>query len=111
MFLLTDQRRLVVADSPGTPDESRLLFQGVHCGKQVLRNWYVDNGLEVPTGRLIAQGVPRSRWPRPAPLPPEFVPVMSDLYRALSQTWTGQDLWDVPDLACATRAITHLIGR
>lgn len=110
-FLLTNQRRLVVADSPGTPDESRLLFQGVHCGKQVLRNWYVDNRLEVPTGRLIAQGVPRSRWPRPAPLPSEFVPVMSDLYRALSQTWTGEDLWDVPDLACATRAVTHLIGR
>lgn len=110
-FLLTDQHRLVVADSPGTPDESRLLFQGVHCGKQVLRNWYVDNGLEIPTGRLIAQGVPRSRWPHPAPLPPEFVPVVSDLYRALSQTWTGEDLWDVPDLACATRSVTHLIGR
>ncbi|WP_028649037.1 phosphoribosylaminoimidazolesuccinocarboxamide synthase [Nocardiopsis sp. CNT312] len=110
-FLLSDQRRLVVADSPGTPDESRLLYQGVHCGKQVLRNWYVDSGLEVPTSRLIAQGVPRSQWPTPAPLPSEFVPVMSDLYRSLSQTWTGQALWDVPDLACATRAVTHLIGR
>jgi phosphoribosylaminoimidazole-succinocarboxamide synthase len=110
-FLLSDHRRLVVADSPGTPDESRLLFQGVHCGKQVLRNWYVDSGLEVPTSRLIAQGVPRSRWPRPAPLPSEFVSVMSDLYRSLSQTWTGQARWDAPDLACATRAVTHLIGR
>jgi hypothetical protein len=25
--------RLVLADSPGTPDESRLMFNGVHCGK------------------------------------------------------------------------------
>lgn len=97
--------------SPGTPDESRLMFNGVHCGKQVIRNWYVDNGLEVPVSRLIAGDVPRSRWPRPAPLPPEFLPVMSDLYRSLSETWTGESLWDAPDLQTATRAVARLISQ
>lgn len=110
-FLISSSGRLVLADSPGTPDESRLMVNGMHCGKQVLRNWYVDNGLEVPVSTLIAQGVPRARWPRPAPLPPHILPVMSDLYRALCQTWTGERLWQAPDLDTAARAVARTIGR
>lgn len=110
-FLVSSDARLVLADSPGTPDESRLLFNGVHCGKQVLRNWYVDNGLEIPVSRLIADGVPRSRWPQPAPLPPGFLPVMSDLYRSLSQTWMGERHWNTSDLQTATQAVARLIGQ
>jgi phosphoribosylaminoimidazole-succinocarboxamide synthase len=109
-FLLSRDGNPVLADSPGTPDECRLLFNGVHCGKQVLRNWYVNNGLEVPTSRLIAEGVPRDQWPTPAPLPPEFLPVMSNLYRSLSEAWTGESPWGAPGLDEATRAITQVIG-
>ncbi|WP_152363210.1 phosphoribosylaminoimidazolesuccinocarboxamide synthase [Microlunatus speluncae] len=109
-FLITGKGSLMVADSPGTPDESRLMFRGVHCGKQVLRNWYVDNNLAVPVTDLIARGVPRDRWPRPAPLPSEFLPVMSNMYRALSRTWTDQDDGDGPNLTDATQAVTRLIG-
>jgi phosphoribosylaminoimidazole-succinocarboxamide synthase len=110
-FILTSDGRLLLADSPGTPDESRLTFNGVHCGKQVLRNWYVTSGHEIPVSRLIAQGLPREQWPPPAPLPAQFIPVMSDLYRSLSQTWTGEHHWDVPDLATATQAVADTIGR
>ena len=110
-FLLSSDAHLVLADSPGTPDECRLLFNDVHCGKQILRNWYVNNGLEVSVPRLIAEGVPRNLWPRPAPLPPGFLPVMSDLYRSLSEAWTGERLWNAPSLADATRAVTRVIGR
>ncbi|MCX4486587.1 hypothetical protein OG890_22030 [Streptomyces anulatus] len=84
-YLLTGDQQLVLADSPGTPDGSRLMLNGVHLGKQVPRDWYVESGNTIPTGKLIADGVPRSRWPRPTPLPPEFLQVMSDLYRSLSQ--------------------------
>lgn len=108
-YLVSSDARLVLADSPGTPDESRLMFNGVHCGKQVLRNWYVDNGLEVPVSNFMAEGVPSSQWPQPAPLPPEFLPVMSDLYQALSQAWTGECHRDAPDLEAATQAVARLI--
>jgi phosphoribosylaminoimidazole-succinocarboxamide synthase len=108
-FLTASDGAVVIADSPGTPDESRLMFNGVHCGKQVLRNWYVAHGLEVPVSKLIADGVPRSQWPQPAPLPAEYLLVMSDLYRALSETWTGERLWGAPDLRVATQAVTSLI--
>jgi phosphoribosylaminoimidazole-succinocarboxamide synthase len=109
-FLMSSDGHLVLADSPGTPDECRLLFNGVHCGKQVLRNWYVNNGLEVPTSRLIADGVPKNQWPTPAPLPPDFLPVMSDLYRSLSEVWTGDRRWNAPSLHDATRTVTQVIG-
>lgn len=108
-YLVSSDARLVVADSPGTPDESRLMFNAVHCGKQVLRDWYVANDLQVPVNRLITQRVPRSQWPRPTPLPSDFLPVMSDLYRALSETWIGERLWDAPDLKTATQAVAGLI--
>ncbi|MEU6562616.1 phosphoribosylaminoimidazolesuccinocarboxamide synthase [Nocardia nova] len=110
-FLVSSGRQLVLADSPGTPDESRLMYHGVHCGKQVLRNWYVRNGFEIPVSTLIAQNVLRNRWPRPVTLPHEFVPIMSDLYRSLAQLWTGENLWDAPDLSTATDAVADRIGR
>ncbi|MET9952783.1 phosphoribosylaminoimidazolesuccinocarboxamide synthase [Streptomyces sp. NPDC006339] len=110
-YLLTSDQQLVLADSPGTPDESRLMFAGVHCGKQILRDWYVNSGNEVPVGKLIAAGVPRDRWPQPVPLPPEYVAVMTDLYQSLSETWTGERPWSAPDLETATRAVTDLVGR
>ena len=45
----------------------------------------------------------------PVPLPPGFLPAMSDLYRALSETWTGERLWNAPDLHAATQAVATLI--
>jgi phosphoribosylaminoimidazole-succinocarboxamide synthase len=107
-FLVSGDARIVVADSPGTPDESRLMFDGVHCGKQVLRDWYVTQGLEVPVQRLIADGIPRSQWPKPAPLPPGFLPVMSDMYRSLSEAWTGERTWNAPDLQAAAQEVRRL---
>ncbi|MGV9269435.1 phosphoribosylaminoimidazolesuccinocarboxamide synthase [Kitasatospora sp. NPDC003701] len=108
-YLLTGDHELLLADSPGTPDESRLMFNGVHCGKQVLRDWYVRSGHEIPVSRLIAEGVPRTEWPKPTPLPPAFVPVMTDLYQSLSEAWTGEQLWNASGLEAATRAVTEVI--
>ncbi len=110
-FLVSADGHIVLADSPGTPDESRLMYSGVHCGKQVIRNWYVASGHELPVQRLIADRVPRNQWPAPARLPPEFVPVMSDLYRSLSEAWTGERTWGAPGLPAATQAVRRLASR
>ena len=107
-YLVSADARMVLADSPGTPDESRLMFGDVHCGKQVIRNWYVAHGLEVPVRQLISDGVPRSRWPVPASLPPGFIPAMSDIYRSLSEAWTGEHIWNAPDLLTATQAVHRI---
>ncbi|MET8289469.1 hypothetical protein ABZV80_30120 [Streptomyces sp. NPDC005132] len=39
----------------------------------------------------------------------EFLPVMSDLYRSLSETWTSERLWNAPDLPAATATVVRLI--
>lgn len=110
-YLVSTEGRIVLADSPGTPDESRLMFGVVHCGKQVLRDWYTSHGLEVPVQQLIADGIPRDRWPAPSPLPPGFIPVMADMYRSLSETWTGERIWHAPDLDSATQALRCITSR
>jgi phosphoribosylaminoimidazole-succinocarboxamide synthase len=48
-FLVSGDARIVVADSPGTPDENRLMFDGALGGKQALRNWYVTQGSRCPS--------------------------------------------------------------
>jgi phosphoribosylaminoimidazole-succinocarboxamide synthase len=101
----------VLADSPGTPDESRFMYGGVHCGKQVIRDWYVAHGLEVPVQRLIAGAIPRSQWPEPVRLPPGFMPVMSDMYRSLCEAWTGERTWNAPGLQAATQAVHRLTSQ
>ena len=110
-YLVSGDARIVLADSPGTPDESRLMYGGVHCGKQEIRDWYVAHGLEVPVQRLIADGVPKSQWPEPARLPPGFMPAMSDMYRSLCETWTGERTWGTPGLQAATQAVRRLTSQ
>lgn len=110
-YLVAGDGRIVLADSPGTPDGSRFLFNGVHCGKQILRNWYSDHGLEPPVKQWVADGVPRSRWTTPASLPPDFIPVMSDLYQVLSRAWTGERSGNTADLPAAVQAVRALAGR
>ncbi|MEU1666264.1 hypothetical protein ABZ547_22140 [Streptomyces sparsogenes] len=58
---VTCHQELMLAYSPGTPDESRLMLNGVHCGKQVLRDWYMRSGHEIPVSKLIAESMQRSR--------------------------------------------------
>ncbi len=107
-YLVSADARIVLADSPGTPDETRLMVGDLHCGKQVIRDWYVARGLEVPVRQLIFDGIPRSQWPVPAPLPQEFIPAMSDMYRALSETWTGERIWNAPSLQIAAQAVQRV---
>jgi phosphoribosylaminoimidazole-succinocarboxamide synthase len=107
-YLVSADARMVLADSPGTPDESRLMFGDMHCGKQVIRNWYVAHGLDVPVRQLISDGIPRSQWPVPATLPPAFIPAMSDMYRSLSEAWTGERIWNAPSLQAATQAVQRI---
>lgn len=107
-YLLSAGGSVVLADSPGTPDESRLMYGGVHFGKQVIRDWYVAQGIEVPVQQLVTAGIPRSWWPAPARLPQGLIAAMSDVYRSLSEAWTGERTWNAPSLYAAAQAVRLL---
>lgn len=90
--------QVTLVDQAGTPDENRLTLDGFHIGKQVMRDFYLARDLEGKVQRLAADGVPRSRWARPEPLPIGFVAPISDMYRSLCETWTGERIWGAPAL-------------
>lgn len=108
-YMISGQGRTVLADSPGTPDGSRFLLNGEHCGKQILRNWYSNQRLEPPVQQWVADGIPRSQWPAPAPLPAQFIPAMSSLYLSLSEAWIGERVWNAPDLPTAMKVVRQII--
>ena len=90
--------RVILVDNAGTPDENRLTIDGVHIGKQVMRDWYLARDLEAEVQRYAAEGLDRSRWPRPEPLPIGFVAPIADMYRSLCEAWTGERIWGAPPL-------------
>ncbi|HEY8985807.1 MAG TPA: phosphoribosylaminoimidazolesuccinocarboxamide synthase [Streptomyces sp.] len=103
-----DERgRLVLVDHAGTPDEVRLLLDGAHIGKQVLRDHYAASGLQARVEEWVAQGRPRSDWPAPEPLPRDVVDAVGEMYRSLCELWTGERVWGAEDLG---RVVERLAG-
>ncbi|MFC4034786.1 phosphoribosylaminoimidazolesuccinocarboxamide synthase [Streptomyces polygonati] len=93
-----DRGRLMLVDHAGTPDEARLLLDGAHVGKQVLRDHYTATGLQGRVEEWVREGRPRSTWPAPEPLPPELVELTAEMYRSLCEAWTGVKVWGAQDL-------------
>jgi phosphoribosylaminoimidazole-succinocarboxamide synthase len=107
-YIISDNGHVTLADNVGTPDENRFMFGGVHCGKQVMRDWYLARGMEAKIQEWAAQGIPRSNWPAPEKLPHGFVTTISDMYRAICERWTGELIWDVPELPDVLRTVRLL---
>lgn len=97
-FGMLERSELILVDNAGTPDENRFLHNGRHVGKQVMRDWYLKQGLERSVQEWAAAGRPRAAWPAPEPLPPGFIDPISQMYRALCEAWTGERVWAAPAL-------------
>ncbi|ONI77989.1 hypothetical protein ALI144C_31845 [Actinosynnema sp. ALI-1.44] len=93
-----DSGELVLVDHAGTPDEARLLLDGHHVGKQVMRDHYADTGLQGQVEDWVRSGRPRETWPAPDPLPRELVELAGEMYRSLCELWTGTRIWGARDL-------------
>nr|AVW82920.1 SAICAR synthetase [Nocardia interforma ATCC 21072] len=80
-------RRPILIDHAGTPDENRFYFGGVPVCKELLR--YLHPGLREVVQGLIRDGVPRADWPVQPRLKPELVEATSAVYAELAAVWTG----------------------
>lgn len=93
-FALGPNRELILVDALGTPDENRFLINGFHISKQVLRNYYkktewyknLENSKNV---------LPKDKWPMPTRISPDLVTSVSDMYKAVCESWTGNKIWNV----------------
>jgi phosphoribosylaminoimidazole-succinocarboxamide synthase len=97
-FGMLEPGEIILVDNAGTPDENRLMLNGFHIGKQVMRDYYLEQGVEADVQRWAAEGRPRSTWPAPEPLPRGFVVRIANMYRSLCELWTGERIWGAPEL-------------
>lgn len=89
---------VILLDNAGTPDENRFTLNGFHIGKQVMREYYLNQGLETDVQQWARDGRPRSAWPDPPRLPMGFITPISDMYKSFCETWTGEKIWGAPEL-------------
>ncbi|MFH0835647.1 MAG: phosphoribosylaminoimidazolesuccinocarboxamide synthase [Candidatus Micrarchaeota archaeon] len=82
---------VILVDVFGTLDENRFSLNGTAVSKQVLRDYYLKTQWYQELKQAQAAGLPKDKWPAPSRLPPEFVSIVSNLYKSLSQAWTGFD--------------------
>lgn len=114
-----DSRQILLADSIG-PDELRLIYQGVHLSKEMLRQYYRGGAWEQalkqaqklaaqrgqPDWKAICQGELRSK---PEVLPAHLKGAVDHLYGALVNHLTGQAVFaGQPDMETFVTSLTRV---
>ncbi|SCL14923.1 phosphoribosylaminoimidazole-succinocarboxamide synthase [Micromonospora nigra] len=85
-FGYDDDRRLIIVDHAGTPDENRFYLGDTPVCKELLRA--IHPGLRDRVQAYVRDGVPRAEWAPPAPLAPEAIGAVADVYATLAELWT-----------------------
>jgi len=93
---------LSVCDVLGTFDENRFSFNGEQISKEVLRQWYKNNqpefGAACENWKKRGRGWQQQCPVKPVKLPRELVDLVSQLYMAGCNRYTGRKLFAVPEL-------------
>jgi phosphoribosylaminoimidazole-succinocarboxamide synthase len=100
------QRKLIVVDAIGTPDECRFTHKGFHVSKEIARQyykktkWYRD--VERAKREADAKGI--KNWKslcksQPPHLDPIFEKIICNVYKAAANEFTELGLFDVSSLA------------
>ncbi len=104
---LGPDREIVLVDVCGTPDENRFLLNGFHISKQVLRDYYRKTPWPGEFEEAI-KNLPKEQWPAPERLPQGLVTAVSDMYKAVCESWTGERIWNI-SLDDAVEAIKRFV--
>jgi len=93
---------LLVCDVLGTFDENRFAFQGRQLSKEVLRQWYKRNQPEFVEAcerwKKSGRGWQERCDVKPRKLPREFVQLVSQMYTAGCNRYTGRGVFKAPPL-------------
>jgi phosphoribosylaminoimidazole-succinocarboxamide synthase len=102
---------IVLIDVAGTADDNRFLLGGCHVGKQIMRGYYAKIDLGGQVRSWAAGKVPREQWPRMAKLPPDFLPPLAAMYRAVTERWMGENIWGGASLEETVAAVRTVQDR
>ncbi len=97
-FAFDENRRLIVVDAIGTPDECRFSFKGFEVSKEVLRKYYRTTDWYKRVQEFRGLNNWRDLVGIPPKLPEDLRSTISNLYKALCNEITGRDFFDVPKL-------------
>lgn len=97
-FGVNPNGELILVDVCGTLDENRLLFDGVHLSKQVLRDYYKTTPWFEKLEQAKKAGKPKNDWPKPEPIPKELLEIVSGMYKSVCEEWTGEKIWNAPPI-------------
>jgi len=81
----------MIVDVLGTLDENRFLYNGIHLSKQVLRDYY---NLTPWKEEYLEKG----KSVVPPKLPKELIAIVSNMYKAVAEAWTGSKIWNAPKI-------------
>src|SRR3989344_1995844 len=97
-FGITPKNEIMLVDVCGTLDENRFLWNGIHVSKQVARDYYKTTPWYVELENAKRSNVEKADWPKPEPLPPEFIAIVSNMYKGVCDAWTGEQHFKAPSI-------------
>jgi len=104
-----EERRFMVVDAVGTPDECRFSFEGFEVSKEFLRIYY----RKTEWYERIKAYKGRENWREivgpPPKLDPEVKEAVSELYMALCNEITGRKFFDAPKISSVVRRLRELL--
>lgn len=97
-FGLSPENELVLVDVCGTLDEDRFLHEGMHISKQVARDYYKTTPWYEVIEKEKEEGKGHGEFTAPELLPKELVGIISNMYKSVCETWTGEKFWNAPTI-------------
>ncbi len=111
-FGLGPKNEIMLVDVCGTLDENRFLYNGTHISKQVCRDYYKKTSdWPAELKKAFADGVEKENFPKPEPLPPEFVTIVSNMYKSVCEAWTGEKHWKAPTIEEVMNSYNEFLDR
>ncbi|MFZ4404188.1 MAG: phosphoribosylaminoimidazolesuccinocarboxamide synthase [Pseudobdellovibrionaceae bacterium] len=96
------EKNIILVDAIG-PDELRLEYQNFQLSKEVLRKYYRYTSWYQDFEKFKMQNPSiekkhHAELPQPPPLSKDFLNLMTNMYKSLSNTITGENIFDSPSL-------------
>ncbi len=95
-FAITPEWELMLIDVCGTLDENRMLYNGVHISKQVIRDYYKLTPWYSSLENAKAAGVQKGGYPLAPKMPTGLNEIVSNMYKSVCEAWIGKKIWNAP---------------
>jgi phosphoribosylaminoimidazole-succinocarboxamide synthase len=104
-----ENRRFMIVDAVGTPDECRFSHDGFEVSKEILRKFYRKTEWYESVKKYKGAENWRDLVGRPPQLPRELRTAISELYMSFCNEVTGRRLFDVPRLKEVVKKLRELV--